>query len=649
MKRSFTILMIFCLLAGVLGLASPASADVLGQLKKYFPVAQYNLTYSISGVVTNSAGAPVSGVTVVSEDNHSDVTDQNGAYRIGGLKAGDHDLAASLAGFRFQPSVTSLAVSSDMEVNFTAISACGDKIINGDFESGETNLIGWYLPHSEIPSAVSYEIKHSPSRSVRLGIINPNANAYGKSVVYQIVNIPAGAESVMMHAWIYPTIQIPATPGEDDDAQYIQVLDMNDTVLRTLMWDQLAYDDWKYVYFNLTDFAGQQIKLVFGVFNDLYQNKTAMYVDDVSLIWCPGTSSMQSVALATCDNGLGNSGFEFAGSWNIPITEYPAGYSSMAYAGARGMRTGITAKSQNRLSYSDFWQTVKLPGNTQSAKLSMRVYLASTVTHAVAPISQRSEENLAASLVTNSLTASDPDLQYLMLLDPNNPAYNPKFLKRWDALNQAGWQYVEIDLTKYKGSSIRLQWGAFNNGLDGVTVMHVDEAYLEICTGTPPTPPPPACGERVANGGFETNSAWSIPITNYSAGYSTALARSGARSLRTGITSASHNRYSYSDVSQVVTIPSWAKSADLSFWILPKSTGAKNDYDVQYLLVLDRWGRWIDTLYWTKLNTQAWTQVKIDLDDYAGMTIILQFGAYNNGWGGVTSMYVDDVSLVACP
>jgi hypothetical protein len=33
---------------------------------------------------------------------------------------------------------------------------------------------------------------------------------------------------------------------------------------------------------------------------------------------------------------------------------------------------------------------------------------------------------------------------------------------------------------------------------------------------------------------------------------------------------------------------------------------------------------------------------------YAGRTIKLHFGAYNNGWGGATGMYLDDVSLELC-
>ena len=39
---------------------------------------------------------------------------------------------------------------------------------------------------------------------------------------------------------------------------------------------------------------------------------------------------------------------------------------------------------------------------------------------------------------------------------------------------------------------------------------------------------------------------------------------------------------------------------------------------------------------------------QFDLLGYAGQTIKLQFGVYNNGGGGVTGMYLDDASLELC-
>ncbi|MFM8319700.1 MAG: hypothetical protein ACKOC5_02200, partial [Chloroflexota bacterium] len=195
--------------------------------------------------------------------------------------------------------------------------------------------------------------------------------------------------------------------------------------------------------------------------------------------------------------------------------------------------------------------------------------------------------------------------------------------------------------------------------------MYVDNLKVEGC-GDPP--PPPTCAERISNGGFESTSAWYIPTTAFSAGYSTYLKRSGARSMRTGIVYTYHNRYAYSDVRQTVTIPAWSASTTLRFYayqmsgetylapadrsISPTAAELGPDAasgDVQYLLVLDQWGNWLDTLVWERSNASYWRQFSFNLNRFAGQTIMLQWGSYNNGYSGVTSMYVDDVSLQACP
>jgi hypothetical protein len=148
--------------------------------------------------------------------------------------------------------------------------------------------------------------------------------------------------------------------------------------------------------------------------------------------------------------------------------------------------------------------------------------------------------------------------------------------------------------------------------------------------------------------------------------------------MRAGIYFPSHNKYSYSDFRQMVTIPSNATSADLMVWIWPKSTEpdavplaalldpsllipqnvngklqmSPDASDIQYILVLDKYGNWSgDTLWWKTNPTRddrSWNSKARDLMDYKGQTIYLQFGVYNNGWDGVTSMFVDNASVEIC-
>ncbi len=56
----------------------------------------------------------------------------------------------------------------------------------------------------------------------------------------------------------------------------------------------------------------------------------------------------------------------------------------------------------------------------------------------------------------------------------------------------------------------------------------------------------------------------------------------------------------------------------------------------------------LDKPWYSRNDSQVWTNVQFDLHDYAGDTILLQWGTYNDGGGGITAMYVDDVTLQAC-
>jgi len=67
------------------------------------------------------------------------------------------------------------------------------------------------------------------------------------------------------------------------------------------------------------------------------------------------------------------------------------------------------------------------------------------------------------------------------------------------------------------------------------------------------------------------------------------------------------------------------------------------------VLILDQYQNWIGTLLWQRQNTAAWTNYTFDLSNYIGRSIYIQFGTYNDGLDGITSMYMDDVTLQACP
>jgi hypothetical protein len=270
----------------------------------------------------------------------------------------------------------------------------------------------------------------------------------------------------------------------------------------------------------------------------------------------------------------------------------------------------------------------------------------------------------------DSILEPDTDVQYAYVMDTSNNVL--KKLMWWPNSNTNSCTYLEFNLSAYKGQTVRLKFGTYNDGNDGKSTMWVDTVYLLACTASS------VCYEALSNRSFENNTAWIVPATEYSAGYSTSQAHTGFRSMRAGIYITSHNKYSYSDFRQIVTIPSSATEAELKVWIWPKSTEpnavplaalldpsllipqnvngklqmSPDAGDVQYILVLDKYGNWNGEWLWWKNNPtrddRSWNSHVFDLTPWKGKTIYLQFGVYNNGSDGATSMFVDDASVTIC-
>jgi hypothetical protein len=188
-------------------------------------------------------------------------------------------------------------------------------------------------------------------------------------------------------------------------------------------------------------------------------------------------------------------------------------------------------------------------------------------------------------------------------------------------------------------------------------------------TPRPPTATPgPFCGELVLNGGMENNSGWQINLNAFPASYVTTLARSGSRSMRIGIVNPWDNRFSYSSIQQTLTIPQTARNATLRFWLWPTTTGRTAEKlrppalvptelsggtlapladDVQMVLLFDQAGTQ-HVLLFQRQNFGGWAPYEMNLNRFAGQRVTLYFGVFNNGTGGITGMYLDDVSLVFC-
>jgi len=704
MKKSYLMLVVFVLIIAALGLSSSrivgvaqSSVDPTPNADSahfFLPFVNLTRTYTIYGKVSGPDGQPVGGVSIIDQAGNQTLTNADGTYNLKGLVAGKYSLAAQKEGWLFNPTATEIEMlSSNMNVNIQAVTACEEAILNGSFEEDSA----WQFPETTYSASYSTDAAHTGSHSARTGILNSTNNRYAYSSTRQLVTIPSDTVSANLRVWLYPIsdevlsnaqaleslhplASRPAgaefeTEALAGDVQYVLILDpgpnpvdpVDDTLIETLLWMRSDAQQWQMYNFDISKYAGTTIKVQIGTYNDGVGGVSAMYADDVSLELCNNGSTPPPAP--TCDNIIPNPGFEYFSDWSIVNTAYPASYSTArANSGLQSMRTGIVNSAANRYSYSDAYQLITIPSDADQAILGMHMYSQSgevTTTNSA----EKSLPAVPTGLAFGNAVLSS-DVQYVLIL--NQYGYILETLV-WQLKNNQSWDYQEFDLLPYKGQTIRLQFGTYNDGYSGISAMYFDDVTLDVCDATPTptptpttTPPPGTCTEKFSNLSFENDNAWGIPITAFTAGYTTNQAKTGSRSMRTGIEYVSHNRYSYSDAYQSASIPLASTSATLEMHIYPMSTelitlaladrptatllsSQALSGDVQYVLVLDWYGNWIDTLLWQRKNTQVWELHSFDLSRYAGDYVRVQFGTYNDGWGGVTAMYVDDASLQLCP
>lgn len=162
-----------------------------------------------------------------------------------------------------------------------------------------------------------------------------------------------------------------------------------------------------------------------------------------------------------------------------------------------------------------------------------------------------------------------------------------------------------------------------------------------------PSPIPNLCPQLVINPGFENSGGWTLPATAYSAVYSSEQVAAGLTSLRVGIPISGVNTLSYSSVYQTINLPTNASQITLQARIWRGSSSSTSDTDSQYLW-LSPSGMANKVVFSGRSNSQSWETITYDLTSLKGKSVQLLFGTYNNGSGGKTVMYVDNVSVLSC-
>ena len=152
-----------------------------------------------------------------------------------------------------------------------------------------------------------------------------------------------------------------------------------------------------------------------------------------------------------------------------------------------------------------------------------------------------------------------------------------------------------------------------------------------------------ACQNLLVNGSMEEVGGW-IPQTNsnYSL-FSNYQAYTGKQSAYlAGVDNAQDQLW------QTVTLPADQKLT-LTFWWLINTGELSSGWDGMTVEVADANGVPLRTLFAVSDRSAGlvWQQATLDLSDFAGQTVQLQFNARTDG-SLATDFFVDDVALMAC-
>jgi len=168
------------------------------------------------------------------------------------------------------------------------------------------------------------------------------------------------------------------------------------------------------------------------------------------------------------------------------------------------MRAGIVT-APDVYSYSDFYQVVTIPASVTSAILRFWWL----------PTSAESTSEMGPSLAQGDVGANGRSpLQYPAQGDhPGSPlldglanhslpegalAFDQQYLLLWDGaawnslifgrINASAWSELSFDLTAYRGRTIQIRFGVYNDGDGRSSAMYVDHASLMTCYPAQETP-----------------------------------------------------------------------------------------------------------------------------------------------------------------
>lgn len=378
---------------------------------------------------------------------------------------------------------------------------CAELVNNGSFNSVDAS---WSILASARPASYVTGITHTVGGyAMQLGIVDlPNATSI--SAVEQTINLPAGAGSIVLSFWYYTSYD--ASPGAGD-LQYVDIYNsFNNQLIARVISEQSNRRQWVMEDFDLTPFASQQIRLVFVVNNDGLNGRTAMYVDDVSILACNSTITPTPTFTSTapptdtgtpapptgtatftpsvtwtplptstgtaiptappgCVNALPNSSFESNDSWIFGQDPVPPRFVGDVHSGSRAVLMGNPPEYglANVVTYSSVRQLVSVPANATAIQLRWWRW-------------HRTQEGVDANPGRWS------DRQDVITLSPQ---LEPIQILVRTRQNDGGWQEnaVTLDANFYRGKSFYIYFNTFNDGNGLRTWTLLDDVQFIVCYG----------------------------------------------------------------------------------------------------------------------------------------------------------------------
>ena len=175
--------------------------DVQGNLVGFRCAKTWSdITYSISGNVTDSSSNTLSGVAVSDGAGHTDTTDSNGNYTLSGLVADTYTITPSLSGHTFSPTSQQVIVPPDATgVDFVGTAVVNTYSISGQVTDDSSSPIGGVT----ISDGAGHSTTTDGGGNYTLSglaagtyTITPSLSGYNFSPTSQQVTVPPNATGV---------------------------------------------------------------------------------------------------------------------------------------------------------------------------------------------------------------------------------------------------------------------------------------------------------------------------------------------------------------------------------------------------------------------------------------------------------------------